>query len=314
MYINATGYYIPETRIPNNYFTGINGLTDEWISQRTGICTRAWAKPEETMDAMCISAVRNALAHLPYHISDVDLIIFASYTPSDTVATTAHVIQREFNISKAKAFFLSSACSSAMNALEIVQLFFAGKKASKALLVSADRNTTYIDKTDPSNGHLWGDAAAAFFFSNECIGHNEPQVIDVTTQGLGHAGKGPQGVYLNPKEGAIRMPYGKDVFTQACQCIASNTRDIVKLNGYQLDDLSYFIGHQANMRIISHVIKELGIPEEKSLNNISELGNTGSVSSMLLLAQNYARFKPDDLVCLSVFGGGYSAGACLIRF
>jgi len=314
MYSNASGFYIPATRIPNEHFTRLNGLTDEWIVHRTGIKTRAWATPEETIDYMCLEAVRSAITRLPYDVTEVDLVIFASYTPSDTVATTAHVVQREFNIHKAKAFHLSSACASAINALEIIQLFFAGKKASKALLVAADRNTSYFNETDPSNGHLWGDAAAAFFFSNERQSNSEPEVIDVITQGLGHVGKGPQGVYLQPKTEGIRMPYGKDVFTYACQYIASTTQDILLRNGYTIPDLSYFIGHQANMRIVSHVVKELGIPEDKTLNNISELGNTGSVSSMLLLAQNYERFRKGDLVCLAVFGGGYSAGSALLRF
>ncbi|MDR2938632.1 MAG: ketoacyl-ACP synthase III [Prevotellaceae bacterium] len=314
MFINAVGHYIPSRRTPNSYFLEVSGLADEWIFQRTGIKTRAWASEEETIDYMCIESVKRALPQLPYEAAEVDLIIFASYSPSDTVATTAHIVQREFGMEKAKAFYVSSACSSAINALEIIQLFFDGGKASKALLLSADRNTSYFNEHDPKAGHLWGDAATAFFFSKEKMQSSEPKLLDVVTQGLGHIGKGREGVYLNPKREGITMNNGKDVFTQACTYIAKNTRGIVEKNGYSLSDLSYFIGHQANARIVSHVVRELGVPEEKALNNIQELGNTGSVSSMLILAQNYQRFKKDDLVCLSVFGGGYSAGACLVKF
>ena len=314
MFLNTTGYYIPQNRISNEYFLNVNGLTDEWIYQRTGIKTRAKATEEETLDMMCIQAVQNAATSLPYNIKDVDLIIFASYTPTDTVATTAHVIQREFGMEKAKAFYLSSACSSAINAMEVIQSFMQTGKTSKALLISADRNSTYANESDPKAGHLWGDAAVALFFSKERCSDKEAQLIDVNTQGLGHIGKGPGGVLLRPKDQGIQMPDGKDVFIHACTYIAKNIEDILTDNNCSLDDLSYFIGHQANMRILSHVTKAMNIPAEKVLSNIEELGNTGSVSSPLVLAQNQDKFKAGDLVCLSVFGGGYSAGACLLKY
>ncbi|MDR1170953.1 MAG: ketoacyl-ACP synthase III [Bacteroidales bacterium] len=312
MFINSTGYFIPEKRISNDYFLEVNGLTSDWIYQRTGILSRSKATEEETMNVMCSKAVHHAIQGLPYDIREVDLIIFASYTPSDTVGTTAHVMQREFQIEKARVFYLSSACSSAINAMEIIGSFFNTGLATKALLISADRNSTYYNETDPKSGHLWGDAAAVFFFSKDRYSDKEAEVIDIETQGLGHVGYGPNGVSLNPKEG-ILMPKGKDVFMQACTYISQNTKEIVERNKLSLSDLTWFIGHQANMRILSYVVKELGIPEEKSLSNISELGNTGSVSALLVFAQNTGRFQKGDSVCLSVFGGGYSSGSCLIR-
>jgi 3-oxoacyl-[acyl-carrier-protein] synthase-3 len=314
MFLNTTGYYIPQTRVPNAYFLEVNGLTDEWIFQRTGIKTRSKATEEETMDRMSIEAVRQAIPQLPYSIKEVDLIIFASYTPTDTVATTAHIIQREFEMEHAKAFLLSSACSSAINSIEIIQAFMATGKVSKALLLSADRNSTYTNESDPKSGHLWGDAAVALFFSKERYRQQEAQIIDVDTQGLGHVGKGPGGVYLRPKTEGIRMPDGRDVFMQACTYIAKNTEDILAKNGYTIADLSYFISHQANMRIVANVMKALNLPEERVLCNIETLGNTGSVSSPLVLAQHINDFRPGDLVCLTVFGGGYSSGVCLLRF
>jgi len=315
MYINSIGYYIPETRIPNDYFTEVNGLTSDWIAQRTGILSRSRATERETMDYMCSEAVKNALPDLPYDIKDVDLIIFASYTPSDTIATTGHLIQREYKIENAKVFYLSSACSSGINAMEVIRAFFYSQMATKALLICADRNSSYSDDTDCMSGHLWGDGATAYFFSE--LPHpekEEPQVLDIITQGLGHIGQGPKSVYLDPKEKGLQMPFGKDVFMQACTYIAQNTKDILEWNGYSIDNLSYFVGHQANMRIIKNVAKQLDIEEDRILSNIEELGNTGSASAFLVFAQNLNEFTSGDLVCISVFGGGYSAGACLIKF
>lgn len=314
MYINTMGCYVPEKRIPNDYFQNINGITSDWIYQRTGIFTRSRASEKETIDYMSLKAVENALSELPYPIEDVDLIVFATYTPSDTIGTAAHVIQRELGINNAKAFMISSACSSAINAIEIIRSFFETGISSKALLISADRNSTYADESDCASGHLWGDAATAIFFSRESFSTEEPVVVDVISQGLGHIGHGPQAVLLNPATDGLHMPFGKDVFMYACTYIAQNTKNILDKNGYNLNELSYFIGHQANMRIIKNVTKQLDIPDDKILSNIEELGNTGSASAPLVFIQNKKLYKKGDLVCLSVFGGGYSAGASLIKF
>ena len=125
MFINATGFYVPEERVDNQHFLELNGLTSEWIEQRTGIRSRSKAKAEENINTMSMEAVRNALPKLPYDITDVDLIVSASYSPYDTVATAAHLAQHEFHIENAKALYLSSACSSFLNALEVVEGYFA---------------------------------------------------------------------------------------------------------------------------------------------------------------------------------------------
>ena len=314
MYINATGFYVPEERVPNQYFYNLNGLTSDWIEQRTGIKSRSKAKPEENINTMGLEAIRNALSKLPYDIKDVDLIISASYSPYDTVATGAHIAQKKFDIQNAKALYLSSACSSFLNALEVVDGYFAMGKASKALVISADKNSAYSNETDPKAGHLWGDAAAAFFLSKEKVADTDAEVLEVYTQALACVGKGPEGVQLRPRDGGIMMPEGRDVFVQACTYMPKNALMLLEHNGYTLSDLSYFIGHQANMRIMTNISKQLNLPEEKFLHNIEELGNTGSVSSALVYAQNDYKFKKNDLICITVFGGGYSTGACLIKY
>ena len=314
MFINSLGFYVPEKRIYNDYFAELHKSTADWYLKRTGIHSRSRAENYETLDYMSIEAVKRAIPNLKYDIKEVDLIIFASYSPEDTVATTGHIVQKEFQIEKAKTFYVSSACSSGVNTLEIINSFFKTGIATKALMLCGDRNSSYSNDNDPQSGHLWGDCATAFFFSNTPTSESDAEMIDVNTQGLGHIGYGPEAVKLKPKTTGIEMPYGKDVFTQACTYISDSTLNILKKNNYSTDELSYFIGHQANNRILSHVCKLLEIPEEKSLSNIKELGNTGCGSSFLVFAQNYDLFKKNDLVCLSVFGGGYSTGTCLFKF
>ena len=313
MYINATGFYVPEQRIPNAYYTEKTGLGDEWIVQRTGIRTRSRAGADENINTMGLEAIHDALPRLPYDIHEVDLLIAATYSPYDTVGTAAHVAQHRYAIPHAKAFMLSSACSSFINALEVAEGYFAMGKARRALIIGGDKNTAYSNDDDPKSGHLWGDAAVAFFLSNERVAETDSEILDVYTEALGTVGKGPESIQLRPRDGGIRMPEGKDVFLQACTYMPRNALRLLQGHGYTFDDLSYLIGHQANMRILRNIASSNHIPEEKILSNIAELGNTGSASSALVFAQNRERFRRGDLVCLTVFGGGYSAGATLIR-
>lgn len=313
MYINATGFYVPEQRIPNAYYTEKTGLGDEWIVQRTGIRTRSRAGADENINTMGLEAIHDALPRLPYDIHEVDLLIAATYSPYDTVGTAAHVAQHRYAIPHAKAFMLSSACSSFINALEVAEGYFAMGKARRVLIIGGDKNTAYSNDDDPKSGHLWGDAAVAFFLSNERVAETDSEILDVYTEALGTVGKSPESIQLRPRDGGIRMPEGKDVFLQACTYMPQNALRLLQGHGYTFDDLSYLIGHQANMRILRNIASSNHIPEEKILSNIAELGNTGSASSALVFAQNRERFRRGDLVCLTVFGGGYSAGATLIR-
>ncbi|MDR1459304.1 MAG: ketoacyl-ACP synthase III [Bacteroidales bacterium] len=314
MFINANGFYVPSQRVPNDYFYSLNGLSSDWIFQRTGIETRSKVSNGENGVTMGKASVEMAIKQLPYPIQDVDLIISAGYTPEDTVGTLAHIIQRDFKIEKAKTMMISSACSSFINALEIAETYFASGKASKALIICSENNSCYNNETDPKSGHLWGDAAVAMFISKERMTSQEPEILNVTTHGLGHVGKGPCGVRLSLTNGLIEMPEGKDVFSNATHYMIEALNEVLYNSNASIQDLDFIITHQANMRIVNNVLYFLGLPENKSLNNIKNYGNTGSASAFLVMAENLHLLKKNMLVGITVFGGGYSSGAVLIRF
>ena len=197
-------------------------------------------------------------------------------------------MQNEFGIEDAQVLYLSSACSSFLNALEVVEGYFAMGKADKAFVL------------------------AAFFISKERLSNSDAKIVEIYTRGLGYLPNAQKAVGLKPKDGGISMPLGKDVFVKACKYMPQSVEYLLNRRGLKFEDLTYFIAHQANMRIISNIAKQYGIPDKKLLHNIAELGNTGSVSSALVYAQNAKKFKEGDLVAMTVFGGGYSTGACLI--
>lgn len=314
MYINALGHYLPEELVPNSYFLNVNGLTEEWIFTRTGIKTRTKAAPGENTNTMAIEAVKNAIKNAPYDIAEVDLIIGASYSPYDTVATIAHAVQDEFNICDAQSIYISSACSSFINAVEIAQGYFALGKASKALIVASEHNTAYSNETDEKSGHLWGDGAAAAFISKDPIGKNEGKIVDVYTRGLGNVGKAIEAVYLHPTNGGLIMPNGKDVFTHACKYMIDALEVIIDRNEIKLEEVDYIIPHQANMRIISYIAQQMKFEESQLITNIQDLGNTGSASTLIGLSQNIDKMTKGKSVAFTVFGGGYSTGSMLVQY
>ncbi|OPY79352.1 MAG: 3-oxoacyl-(acyl-carrier-protein) synthase 3 [Syntrophorhabdus sp. PtaU1.Bin153] len=313
MYINTASHYLPELIIPNQYYTTLNGLTDEWIYRRSGIRNRTKASASENTNTMGIEAVRAAIQGLPYPVREVDLIVGATYTPYDTVGTLAHAVQSHFDIRGARAVSVSSACSSFINAVEIVEGYFATNKATKAIVVASEHNSAYSDDKDEQSGHLWGDAAGAVFISKERLSAGDIEILDVNTSGLAHIGKGVEGVYLRPNGGGLRMPYGRDVFVYASKYMASEVVDILKKNGFTADDVDYLIPHQANSRIIDNVAESLGLRNGQLITNIEETGNTGCASTLIAFSQNWNRFQKDQLIVFTVFGGGYSSGAMLMR-
>ena len=313
MYLNSIAHYLPPIVIGNDYFLDKNGLTDEWIFTRTGIKTRRKAEPHENANTMAIEATKLVVENNPYPIADVDLIVGGTYTPYDTVGTMAHVVQEHFNVSDVRTVSISSACSSLINSIEIVEGYFAMGKADKALVIVSEHNTGYSVDEDQYAGHLWGDGSAALFISKERVADTDMEFLEVTTQGLANIGKGTTGVGLQPLNEGIKMRYGKDVFVHACNYMTQITKDILKSNNYSVDDLDLLIPHQANVRIVNNVIEQLGFPKEKVVTNVDRLGNTGCASTAIGLCENLDKLKKGQLICLTVFGGGYSSGAALLK-
>lgn len=314
MFIDAIGHYLPSQFVPNEYFLNVNGLSDEWIYTRTGIKTRTKVSGNENTNTMGIEAVREAAKRLNYNLNDIDLIVGASYTPYDTVGTLAHIVQREFKLENAKAVYISSACSSVLNAMEIVEGYFASGKSEHALIVASEQNSLYNDEQNQKSGHLWGDGAACIIVSKKSNQKNQAQITDIYTKGLGHIGRGVTGVFLHPTNGGLLMPFGKDVFVHACNYMIEALEIILERNKLNISDLDYIIPHQANIRIMDHIAHSLQIPGEKMLSTIKDLGNTGCASTLITLSRNMDKMTSGTKVGFTVFGGGYSTGALLMEF
>ncbi|AHM62194.1 3-ketoacyl-ACP synthase III [Flammeovirgaceae bacterium 311] len=313
MYLNAIGAYLPEAVVDNQYFEELNNLTDEWIVSRTGIRERRKAAPHENTQTMGIAAVKEALPRLSYGVEEVDLIVGATYTPHDTIVTLGHAIQHHIDVHDIPVVTISAACSSLVNAVEIVQGYFALGKATKALVVASEHNTAYNVETDEKAGHLWGDGACALFISKDRQSDSDIHIIDVLTGGAATRGKATESVTLKPLAKGIIMPNGRDVFIHACQYMPKATIDIMERNRLNMDDIDYVIPHQANLRITNNVAETLMLPAHKAVSNVEYLGNTGCAGCGIGLWEKKEELQKGQKLIITVFGGGYSYGAMLLQ-
>jgi len=316
MYISALGAYLPQKTIDNSYFSEITGLSEDWFLSRTGINTRRKAEAEENTNVLAIKAIENLLEKNTFiNPKEIDLIVGATYTPYDTIHTLAHHAQKYLNVYDIPVVSISTACSSFINAIEIVEGYFATNKAKNALVVAADHNTAYSDETDKNSGHLWGDGASAIIIHKEKPQNSHYlQILDIVTGGGGGLGKASESVFLRPIDEGFMMTYGKDVFIHACEHMANVSKKILTKNQKTIQDVDWFIPHQANLRITQNVADNLGLPFEKVLSNIQYLGNTGCPGCAIALSENVQKYQHKDLIVMSVFGGGYSYGSMLLEY
>ncbi|GAB3635447.1 ketoacyl-ACP synthase III [Hymenobacter arcticus] len=314
MYLHYVASYLPAAVVTNEHFTRLNGLASDWIIERTGIRERRKAGPGENANTMAIAATHALVAGLPeFDPASINLIVVGTYTPHDTIYTAAHAVQRELNINEIPVVSISSACSSLLNAVEIVEGYFAMGKASRALVVVTEHNTAYNNEEDTMAGHLWGDGAAALLFTKERLAPTDLRVVQVLTGGAAPMGKADEAVTLKPVDKGIVMPFGRDVFQQACTYMARITQQLLDANKLTINELSYLIPHQANLRISANVVKQLGLDPARAVNNIERLGNTGCAGAAIGLAEIWPNIKQGDNLIITVFGGGYSYGAMLLE-
>ncbi len=314
MYLHHVAAYLPAAVVTNEHFTKLNGLSSDWIIERTGIRERRKAAPDENSNTMAVAATRAALAAAPaFDPALVDLIVAGTYTPHDTIFTAAHAVQRDLDVNEIPTVTISSACSSLLNALEIVEGYFALGKASRAVVVVSEHNTAYNNEEDTMAGHLWGDGAAALLISKERISPEDLYIAEVITGGAAPVGKADEAVTLKPVEKGIVMPFGRDVFQQACTYMARITQQLLDANGLTVSELDYLIPHQANLRISANVVKQLGLDPARAVNNIERLGNTGCAGAAIGLAEIWPEIKAGNKLIITVFGGGYSYGAMLLE-
>ena len=314
--ITGLGSRVPDRIVTNDELARLVDTSDEWIVERTGIRERRMADDKEALSDVALPACRKALAQAGLEGADIDLLIVATVTPDMAFPSTGAILADRLGATSAAAYDLSAGCTGFVYALAQGYAMVAGGLAHRALVVGGDLLSRILDWEDRSTLVLFGDGAGAVVLET------------VPEQGfvgfeLGADGAGGENLWL-PGSGSRRFDEsekyvkmnGREVFRFATRILVQSGEDLLAKCEVSIDDVDLYIPHQANMRIIDHATKKLGVSSDRVVINVDRYGNTSSGSIPLALADAAAdgRLRPGQLVLMTGMGAGLTWGSALIRW
>lgn len=315
--ISGIAAYIPEDILDNETLSKMVDTNDEWITTRVGIKERRILKGEGRGSSfMGIKAVKQLLDETGVNPADVQLLICATSNPDYRFPSTASVIAYGCSLRNAYAYDIQAACAGFIVAMQSARAYIQSGLYSKVIVVCAEKMSSMTDYQDRATCPLFGDAAAAVMVepTDDPVG-----VIDgefhVDGSGLPHLVMKAGGSVKYPSHETIdaREHYvyqeGRIVYRNAVVDMLTSTQSVMARNGLTADDVSYFVPHQANLRIIEGIQKRLNFPDRKVLINIQYRGNTSAASIPLCLYENRHLFHKGDKIVMTAFGAGFTWGA-----
>lgn len=320
--ITGISAYAPDYILTNDEISKLVDTSDEWITTRVGIKERRILKGESKgVSYMGTKAVADLLHKTKTKPEEVDVVIFATTTPDHLFPSSASMVAESNGIKNAFCFDMQVACSGFVFGLEVASSFIKSGKYKKVLLIAGDKMSAITNYSDRNTAPLFGDAAGAVMLEST---EEQLGVMDaiLRTDGLGYP-------YLKMKAGGSKYPpthetldnqehavyqEGKVVFKYAVSSMADVSEEIVQKNNLSIDDIDWFVPHQANKRIIDAAQNRLGIPSEKVMVNIQKYGNTSAGTIPLCLWEWEKKLKKGDNIILAAFGAGFSWGAVYLKW
>jgi 3-oxoacyl-[acyl-carrier-protein] synthase-3 len=325
--ILGTGSYLPAT-VLTNFDLENSGLdiTNDWIVQRTGVSERRIARPEETTSDLGLTASLKALEMAGRSATDVDLIIVATITPDTCCPSAANWLQAKLDAPQAVTFDVTAACSSFIFALNIAEQYLKNRTYKNVLVVASEVMSRIVNWNDRSTCILWGDGAGAVLLTYDDTGGHQILSTHVYTDGangqdllmpgggssttpISHESVDKGLHYLNMIEANLSFRVAVRRFIESIKVAAES-------NKIEIQDINWFIPHQANIRMFQNISKSLKIPFERFYLTLQKYGNISSASCAIALdeASRDGSIQDKDLVCLPVFGGGLTWGSALIQW
>jgi 3-oxoacyl-[acyl-carrier-protein] synthase-3 len=314
------GSYLPQRILTNAELATQIDTSDEWIVQRTGIRERHIAADDEFTSHLAIKAANAALANAGIDAQAIDLIVLATSTPDNTFPATAVAVQNALGITHGAAFDLQAVCSGFVFALATADNFLRSGAFKRALVIGAETFSRILDWSDRGTCVLFGDGAGAIVLeAQEQPGKSSDRGI-LTTH-LRSDGRHKAKLFVDGGPGSTRTVghlrmEGREVFKHAVGMITDVIVDAFNATGLTADDITWFIPHQANKRIIDASAHKLHIAPQKVVLTVDLHGNTSAASIPLALdvAVKDGRVKRGDLVLFEAMGGGFTWGSALLRW
>jgi 3-oxoacyl-[acyl-carrier-protein] synthase-3 len=290
-----------ENVVPNDDLGGPYDSTDDGIRQRTGIATRVRAGADTDVLDLAEIAGRQAIANAGLQGTDIDAVILATVTYFHQTPSGAAVLADRLGATPAAAFDVSAACAGYCYGIAQADALVRAGSARNVLVIGAEKMTSWMDWTDRSTCIIFADGAGAAVVGPS--GDGEPSGIGPVV--WGSAGDMAQKITIDGRNGSLKQD-GQAVFRWATTAIAPIALEACRRAGVTPADISAFIPHQANLRIIEAIAKKLGIPRDRVADDIIQAGNTSSASVPLALSRmaEQGRLQPGTPALLVAFGAG----------
>jgi 3-oxoacyl-[acyl-carrier-protein] synthase III len=302
--ILAFGGYQPARVVTNDELSQTLDTSDEWIRARVGIASRRIAGPDESLADMATAAGGKALAGSGLSPEDIDLVIVATCTPEAPIPNTAATVARRLGIMAPGAYDLNAACAGFCYALAAASDSVRAGTATNVLVIGAEKLSQWVDPTDRSTAIIFADGAGAAVVS--------PMADDDDAPGIGPVVWGSDGdmadkIYIEDRDSFIHQE-GQAVFRWATTALHPVAKEACRRAGIEPTELTAFVPHQANLRIIESIARRIGAPQAKVADDIITSGNTSSASIPLALSHMAERGElPSGSAALLM---GFGAGIC----
>jgi 3-oxoacyl-[acyl-carrier-protein] synthase-3 len=320
--ILSCGSYVPDGLVTNEQLGQHFCCDTDWIVRRTGIHERRHVLPHQATSDMCYEACRVCFERTTVKPEEIDFVLVATYTPDTSFPAVGNVLQHRLGLQCA-AMDINVACAGFIYAYITGATFIKAGLARRILIVGGDTNSRIANPKDPKTYPLFGDGAGAVIMAAA-----DPD-FGIASYQLGSDGAGAEllvrpgcgsRIPPDPEALAAGMQYlhmdGRAVFRWAVSTLSDSIMAVLEHAGLKIDDVDYFLTHQANIRIIHAATDVLDIPRDKVHANVRKYGNTsaGSVPLALDEAIQLGLVGPGKKVVMSGFGAGLAWGTLLMHW
>ncbi|MBR4821680.1 MAG: ketoacyl-ACP synthase III [Bacteroidales bacterium] len=315
MKILGTGSSLPKMQVTNDDLSKFLDTNDEWIFPRTGIKSRHIISSEKLED-LAVDAARKALDDAGVAAGELDMLICSNVVNEFITPSLSCIVASKLGIS-CPCFDINCACPGFIYAMDMADSYFRCGKVRKVLIVCAEEPTRMIDWSDRSTCVLFGDGAGAAVFGegDNLLGTRLSAQPDPDK--LYEIHKLQPTPYITKEEADVPLVMkGREVFKFAVTTSSRDITDILASTGITPDQVSYYMIHQANLRIIDGIREHLGVAPEKFPTNIRDHGNSSSASCPILLDEcnRAGMFKKGDILVFSAFGAGLLSATAVLEW
>jgi 3-oxoacyl-[acyl-carrier-protein] synthase-3 len=319
----AFGHYAPARRVENHEIETRLGLAPGWIERRTGIRARRYAADDEAMSDMAVAAGEMALERCGLPRSEIALMLLATSTPDHLLPPSAPLVARRLGLTHAGAVDLAGACTGFLIALVLAD-GFVRTQGGAILIVAANLLSRRMNPDDPASAPLFADAAGAVVLAASADATTGVLGADLVSEGSGYdliripagGSRRPFALDQRPQDVLMEITDGQAVFTEAVAIMTTSAKRALAAAGLGVNDVSRFVPHQANARIIAAVRRNLGLAEERTITTIADYGNSSAaaIPFSMSLAAGSAPFRRGERVLLTAVGAGLTGGAVVFGF